>query len=230
MAWATRMVFQPEVWPTRATSVMPFLLKSPATMRTRSVPGYGGLAAARDESRLAHEHQLTVALLLGQIKQGAEALMGLFGSKAMPEGVDPELASVVIASTEDVRRLTLKCLSNSQGAIQSSLETGERPVCIAWHMGSLGGDMLIVVTNRRSMDVKKRSIVKQLRHEDVAETSLGTLPNGDTNVQIASESSRLDYRPNDPMRFEQIIQFSVRTPRVANRICAAIDQYLAPKG
>jgi hypothetical protein len=92
-------------------------------------------------------------------------------------------------------------------------------------MGMIGGNMLLV-TNRRTLSLKKGSIKQELLHEDVAETKIGQMPNGDLLIQIESLKSRLDYNQLDNRRFEWIIQLQVGTPRVAQAICAAVDQFL----
>lgn len=152
--------------------------------------------------------------------------MPLFGGKGPAEVLDRELEAVLVSSPGKAREMAVKCLAKNQAGIRSSLEPGEKPLCIARYMGSMGGDRMLVVTDRRSADFKKGSVAQQLRHGDVAETTLASMSNGDTLLQIESNASRLDYRPNDPMRFEKIIQVQIGTPREAQAICAAIDRFL----
>jgi hypothetical protein len=52
------------------------------------------------------------------------------------------------------------------------------------------------------------------------------MPNQKLLVAVISKTAELDYAPNDSARFGHIIQFEVSTPRIAQTICAAIDQYL----
>jgi hypothetical protein len=53
-----------------------------------------------------------------------------------------------------------------------------------------------------------------------------TQPSHEIRINIHSNASRLDYAPNDPARWQEIMQVGVATLRIANAICAAIDQYL----
>lgn len=151
--------------------------------------------------------------------------MGLFSGSA-PIDIAPALEAVVVASNDKARKVVLKVLAKSQDGIRADLEPGEQPICIAYYMGSAGGNNILLVTDRRSIEVKKGKFRRQLRHAEVGGTTLGHMPNGDTLVQIESSTARLDYGPNDPERFEHIIQIQVGTPRVANAICAAVDQFL----
>lgn len=151
--------------------------------------------------------------------------MGLFGNKAAVD-VDPELAAVVTSSTDKDRASALKTLAKCQAGIRASLEPGEQSLCLAQYMPGVGAYGLLLVTNRRTAEVKGGQFVRQLRHDEVAETKLGRMPNGNTLVTIESTAAKLDYRPNDPKRFEKIIFLEVATPRMGNAICAAIDQFL----
>ena len=152
--------------------------------------------------------------------------MGIFSKSPAGDEVDADLAAVVVASSEKTRTLTLKSLTDSQAIIRRTLVPGEVPVCAAWYMGMIGGNMLLLVTNQRTLSLKKSSIKQQLRHEEVAETKIGQMANGDLLVQIISLKSRLDYNQQDGRRFEWIIQLQIGTPRVAQAICAAVDQFL----
>lgn len=155
--------------------------------------------------------------------------MGIFGKAPSVDEVDADLAAVVVASSDKTRTLTLRSLAESQGILRRTLASGEVPVCAAWYMGGLGGNMLLVITNQRTLSLKKGSIKQELRHEEVAETKIGQFPNGDPLVQIISLKSKLDYKEQDNRRFEWIIQLTVGTPRVAQAICAAVDQFLPAK-
>jgi hypothetical protein len=152
--------------------------------------------------------------------------VGLFGKTSSIDEIDADLAAVIVASSDKTRTLTLKSLADSQDIIRRTLESDEVPVCTAWYMGGLGGNMLLLVTNRRTLSLKKGSIKQELRHQEVAETKIGQMPNGEPLVQIISLKSKLDYNQQDNRRFEWIIQFSVGTPRVAQDICAAVDQFV----
>lgn len=151
--------------------------------------------------------------------------VGLFGSR-QSAAVDPALASLVIAGTDKGREWGLKVLAKNQDGIRSSLAPSESALILTPYLGGFGGDMLFVITDQRSIEFKNGQIKRVLRHDEVAETSLGTMPNGNTMVKIESEASRMDFRQNDPERFSKIIMVEVATPRVGNTICAAIDQFL----
>ncbi|MGH9043808.1 MAG: hypothetical protein ACRDVP_03030 [Acidimicrobiales bacterium] len=152
--------------------------------------------------------------------------MGLFSSKS-PD-VDTALADTVVASTDKTHRATLDALGHSQATLHSIFGQGEVPICSAWYMGMMGGNMLVVVTNQRTLTLKKDSIKQQLGHGEVAETTIRKMPNGDCLVEIESKKSRLDFNLQDSQRYEHIIQLQVGTPRVAQAVCAAVDQYLLP--
>jgi len=150
--------------------------------------------------------------------------VGLFGSKSAD--VDSALAETVVASTDKTQKATLDALARSQAALHAIFEEGENPICSAWYMGMMGGNMLVVVTNKRTLTLKKDSVKQQLRHGEVAETTIREMPNGDCLVEIESSKSRLDFSPQDSTRYEHIIQLQVGTPRVAQAVCAAVDQFL----
>ena len=155
--------------------------------------------------------------------------MGIFGKTPSVNEVDADLAAVVLAYSEKERIQTLKLLADSQDIIRKTLDSGESPVCAFWHLGGFGGNMLLLITNKRTLSLKKSSIKQELRHEEVAETKIGQFPNGNPLVQIISLKSKLDYKEQDNRRFEWIIQLTVDTPRVAQAICAAVDQFLPTK-
>jgi hypothetical protein len=155
--------------------------------------------------------------------------VGIFGKTPSVNEVDADLAAVILAYSDKERTQTLKLLAESQDIIRRTLDSGESPVCAFWHLGGFGGNMLLLITNKRTLSLKKNSIKQELRHEEVAETQIGKFPNGSPLVQIISLKSKLDYRENDNRRFEWIIQFTVDTPRAAQAICAAVDQFLPEK-
>lgn len=150
--------------------------------------------------------------------------MGLFGSKSAD--VDQALAETVVASTDKTHKATLDALARGQAALYAIFEPGERPICSAWYMGMMGGNMLVVVTDQRTLTLKKDSVKQQLRHGEVAETTIRKMPNGDCLVEIESTKARLDFNPQDSRRYDHIIQLQVGTPRVAQAVCAAVDQFL----
>lgn len=152
--------------------------------------------------------------------------MGIFGKSPSANEVDADLAAVILADSDKERIQTLKLLADSQDTIRQTLSSGESPVCALWYLGGFGGNMLLLITNKRTLSLKKGSIKQELRHEEVAETKIGQFPNGNPLVQIISLRSKLDYTEQDNRRFEWIIQLTVDTPRSAQAICAAVDQFL----
>lgn len=86
----------------------------------------------------------------------------------------------------------------------------------------------VVVTNRRTMVVKRGKVRADYSHGEVAETKLYTAPRngGVLVVEVLTKTAVMDYAPNDYMRYGHILIVDVPTPRIANAICAAIDQYL----
>lgn len=152
--------------------------------------------------------------------------MGIFGKSPSANEVDADLAAVILADSDKERIQTLKLLADSQNTIRQTLSSGESPVCALWYLGGFGGNMLLLITNKRTLSLKKGSIKQELRHEEVAETKIGQFPNGNPLVQIISLKSKLDYTEQDNRRFEWIIQLTVDTPRSAQAICAAVDQFL----
>jgi hypothetical protein len=151
--------------------------------------------------------------------------MGIFSTKA-PVKVDSDLEGAVVASSEKTRLQTLKVLGENQESIRDSLTPGESVLC-ASHVAVLGvSNNLLLVTNRRTISMKKGSIKKELRHDEVAETKMLRRPSGEILVQIESEKALLDFNPNDPERWDYRIQVTVDTLRVAQEICAAVDQFL----
>jgi hypothetical protein len=150
--------------------------------------------------------------------------VGLFSGKS-PD-VDTALAETIVASTDKTRKLTLDALGHGQATLYRAFEQGEKPICSAWYMGMMGGNMLVVVTNQRTLTLKKDSIKQQLIHQEVAETTIRQMPNGDCLVEIESKKARLDFNPQDSRRYEHVIQLQVGTPRVAQAVCGAIDRFL----
>jgi len=150
--------------------------------------------------------------------------MGLFVSKTAD--VDVALEALIVASP-DGRKAALKSLAANQDGIKGMLAPDEVAEVISYYMGNFGGDMLLVITNLRSVAMKKGSIKQQLRHDEVAGTTIAQMANGQMLVQIESTASRLDYRPNDTQRFESIMQMQIYTPRQAQTICQAVDRYIS---
>lgn len=147
--------------------------------------------------------------------------MGIF-SKPDLSTLDPAWsATVADGGKEKSGTFIRSLLVKAAATINATLEPGETILVSA---GSLDG--LLLITDRRSILLRKTKIDKQFRHGEIAETRIFTT---ETKVFVAIESTsaRLDFNPNDPMRFTKIIQVEVSTPRVANQVCAAVDQYLA---
>jgi hypothetical protein len=150
--------------------------------------------------------------------------MGLFGAASVQ--VDPAFEACIVSTTDHGKKAALKVLGKNAAGLRAMLRNDEVLLSARYHMDGVK-DSLFVVTNQRSAILRKDTVRRQLAHSDVAETKIGTLPNRRMLVTVESHESRLDYAPNDPMRFEKIMQLEVETPREAQAICAVIDQHLA---
>lgn len=148
--------------------------------------------------------------------------MGLFGSGPVLE--HPELAELLVTADKS-RKADTKVLAKNESAIANELSQGEDPLVVAADWNSASGGV-IVVTDRRSLLFRKGRVDRQLRHDEVHSTTIGTMPSGDMLVHIQSETAMLDYAPNDAARYKHIIQVRVGTPRAAQMICAAVDARL----
>lgn len=151
--------------------------------------------------------------------------MGLFGGGASAE-VDPVFEEAIVSSTDDGIRETRRMLVKNEAGLKALLGDGELPLCACYFKTASEHDAVVLVTDRRTVTVRKNTIQKEMSHADVAETAVLTHANGKMIVKIDSHSSRLDYAPNDQARFEKIILLQVLTPREAQAICANIDQYV----
>ncbi len=150
--------------------------------------------------------------------------MGIFGEQKQS---DPSLLAVFAAPPDNKKYLlssAQKTLAKESDGIMDILKvTGETCLVVAH---DINYNAILVVTNRRTFTIKRSRIQMELSHQEVAETKLFVKPNENMLVAIESHASRLDYSPNDPMRFEKIIQIEVATPRIGNIICGQIDKYL----
>jgi hypothetical protein len=150
--------------------------------------------------------------------------MGIFGEQKQS---DPSLLAVFAAPPDNKKYLlssAQKTLAKESDGIMAILKgTGETCLVVAH---DINDNAILVVTDRRTFTIKRSRIQQELSHQEVAETILGAMPNGNMLVVIESYASRLDYSPNDPMRFEKIISAEVATPRIGNIICTHIDKYL----
>jgi len=153
--------------------------------------------------------------------------MGIFNSA--PARVDPSLEDIFIGGcAEKHRDKGLSILGKKQRyvlAITSALRPGEEPVllAIASSAGKPHGDFLLV-TNQRSAEISG-SYVKEIEHGEVAEVEI-IAGEFKISVFIHSQTSRLDYNPNDNRRFDHIIMHNVATPRQASQIREAIERSL----
>jgi hypothetical protein len=142
--------------------------------------------------------------------------------------LDNHLESLFIGGCkEGETKAALKSLAKRQEEVLGVLDVlrdGEEAHLLACDIFSgLAGRGFLLVTSKRSMSI---SPSRTLEHRDVAETSVMLDEFSNSVVVIESKKARLDFRPNDDKRLEHMIMFTVETPGVANRICAAIDQYL----
>lgn len=152
--------------------------------------------------------------------------MGLFGSGASTE-ISPSVEAVFVSPPEHDKyryKTARKIVARESDAIIQSTKT-ENLLLVA-HCQSAMSDAAIVVTDRRSLMVRKGKIEKSLEHSEVAETTIGAMPAGTTLVAILSVASQQDYALNDARRFSEIIQAEVATPRIGNAICAHVDRII----
>jgi hypothetical protein len=147
--------------------------------------------------------------------------VGLFGGNAAASQ-HPELVGLLVTADKS-RKQDMKMLAaNEQAIAQILVASGERAIVIAADWNSMSGGVLLV-TDRRSVTIRKGKLGKQLMHDEVHSTWLGTQANGSMLVEIRSKKAMLDYSPNDADRYLHIIQSSVGTPRAGQMICGAID-------
>lgn len=150
--------------------------------------------------------------------------MGIFGEQKQS---DPLLLAVFAAPPDNKKYLlssAQKTLAKESDGIMTILKgTGETCLAVAH---DIYDNAILVATDRRTFTIKRSRIQMELSHQEVAKTTLLVRPNGNMLVVIESHASLLDYSPNDPMRYEKIIQIEVATPRIANIICGHIDKYL----
>jgi hypothetical protein len=153
--------------------------------------------------------------------------MPFFGRGQTSVPIDPEFEAAIVASTDADRASTHETLGRNFAAVQQLMAPDEKPVCVCWYNQRVTSNMLLVVTNRRSLTLHKSHVIQQLSHDEVAETTSWSMTNADgTLVRIESERAQLDYRADDPDRMQHIIQVEDVTPRVAAAISAAIAPYL----
>lgn len=145
------------------------------------------------------------------------------------EQVDSMLAAVFASPPEhnrSQRKWAEKALAKESQSIMTLLRgTGETCLAVAHDHGM--DSNVIVVTNRRTFQMKRGRVRKELAHSAVAETKIGTMPSGDTMVMIESHEARRDYSPSDPMRTNKIIYAEVATPGIAQAIYSPIDQRIS---
>lgn len=136
------------------------------------------------------------------------------------------LESVFIAPPENKKwqvKSARKAMEKESASLASLLSgSGEKCLLVAHDMDMYSH--LVVVTDRRTFQFKRGRVQKELAHSDVAATSLKAHPNDYILVIIESYSSRLDYSPQDSMRFTKILMPHVATPRIGQAICSVIDQ------
>ncbi|MGH4017760.1 MAG: hypothetical protein ACREQV_08045 [Candidatus Binatia bacterium] len=166
------------------------------------------------------------AIMLGEPSR-QEADMGIFGNSS--NHMHPTLAAVFASPPEHdrtQRRWAEKALSKEADALMAILgSSGETPLVVAQDTSVIGGNV-IVVTDRRTFQLKRGKIRKELPHSEIAETKLGATSSGSTLVTIESVASQQDYAPNDTARFSQIVLAEVATPRIGNTICGHIDRII----
>lgn len=152
--------------------------------------------------------------------------MGLFGGAQEP--LDEGIAGWIMAANDQEMATSRKIMAKNQLMLRATLAEvdGELPVCLcSWQVGAK--DAVLLVTNQRTVEIRKEAIQKQLRHEEVAETRLLHAAGGGMLVVVESHIAQQQYRPDDFQRMGHCLQGEVPTPLMANTICEAIDRHLA---
>ena len=149
------------------------------------------------------------------------------GQQQAPETADPRLVGVFAFPPDNPsyrKREAEKALTRESSAVMAILGGSGETCLIAAH--DAANNTLVVVTDQQTFTVKQGSIRQQLRHDQVAGTRITSAINQNIGVWIESHESRLDYAPDDVMRYSKIIHVDVATPQIANAICAEIDHRL----
>jgi hypothetical protein len=138
-------------------------------------------------------------------------------SRQPQEPVDPVLAALAAGYTEPDSKWTLRALAKHQDELKGMLSPDETITAIAGD-----GSALVAITDRRSIKIEKGLTTKIIEHTDIAETNMFTLANRSVALNIESSSAHLDFRPDDPLRYQKIIQITASTPRPLHAVLEAI--------
>jgi hypothetical protein len=151
--------------------------------------------------------------------------MGIFSSGGSEQIASRVAAATMLPPDHEKYRLKVarKTIARESAAIMR--ETAGENILLVAHSSALGsGDQAFVATESRVFTIRKGVVARSFFYAEIAETTLGAMPNGGTFVSIDSIASRQDYAPNDSRRFSQILQLEVATPRIGNAVCAVIDE------
>lgn len=101
--------------------------------------------------------------------------------------------------------------------------SGEVPLIIA--QDTAFNTRVVVVTDRRTFQIKAGKVRMELAHSQVQLTRLRPLFDG-TLVIVESVVANQDFRPDDPRREEHILQVKVATAEIADLICGHINRLI----
>jgi hypothetical protein len=155
--------------------------------------------------------------------------MALLGAKT--EAINPKLLTLFVPPPDNKKSLKKwaykELAKESDGILAILRDSGEECQVLAHDTGT--NSNMIVVTDRRTFQVKRGKIRKAFAHSEVELTKLLSTPDsgdGGMLVEVETYAYRRDYSPQDLKRYEAMILAKVATPGVANAVCAHIDKYI----
>ncbi|MEA2494338.1 MAG: hypothetical protein QOJ29_2249 [Thermoleophilaceae bacterium] len=118
-------------------------------------------------------------------------------------------------------------MAQNQASIHAMIEAGENLLGVVAY-SKLSTSYVLVITDRRLLNLKKGKLEGRLNREDVGRTRIFNLPrsNGRYLVAIQTHEGML-YADDDPARLEPGRWMSVISddPKVPQRVSAIIDQF-----
>lgn len=125
--------------------------------------------------------------------------------------LNPELEEVFLPASEKVRRYGLKQVAKHVGGIDTEILPDEGLYCLV--LVSVGVEGVLLITSRRSIQIRKGHILDELRHESVARTLVYRLPSSGNGVVVLESADRQ-------------LTFNVGTPQQAQTVAATIDAFI----
>lgn len=175
------------------------------------------------------EDRLVATAGNGRFERGE--IMGLFdGLFGEQKNADPMLSARLAAPIESYRSkqnvAAQRALARESDAIMAILQnTGETCLVVA-HSNGFGYTSVAVVTDRRTFTIHRGKIKEELNHEDVAHTTIKEHPSDVLIIEVRSRKSRLEYPPENPMHYDNVMYLYVAAPSIARSICREIDSRL----